>query len=350
MSRCVSLAAQPLSTYVQRTTCLLFSRPLSDGGGVPKLAAATNAATTRPPAAALDTHRGTHALALSFSGSGMMMLWQMGVADVMRSEPSFLGRVEHVLGTSGGACVGAMLLASPPAAFSAACAHYTSGAMWRGMQIPHDLIHPHDALLRRSVATLGLLPEDAWRVLRYRFSAHVTTRAWPMSNIGITDFNSNEEVITAISASCCLLPHAAVDFRGARLLDGGFSDPMPEACAASCGKQLPTVTVSVLAGDGVDVAPGEASGRRGWQEGEAETTPGMRGRARVAEWRRQHVFLRYDASGANASALLDAAVLPLRRAQWRFEQGRRDALTFLRAIGHDPPPPRGCAVEGRGQG
>eukprot|EP00802_Teleaulax_amphioxeia_P019287 Tamp_19514.p1 GENE.Tamp_19514~~Tamp_19514.p1 ORF type:complete len:327 (+),score=65.49 Tamp_19514:264-1244(+) len=301
-------------------------------------AGARRTTASSAPADALDTHRGTHALALSFSGSGMMMLWQMGVADVMRSDPSFLRRVEHVLGTSGGACAGAMLLASPPAAFSAACAHYTSGALWRSMQVPHDLIHPHEALLRRSVAALGLLPDDAWRVLRNRFSAHVTTRAWPMRNIGITDFRSNEEVLTAISASCCLLPHAAVDFRGTRFLDGGFSDPMPDACAAACGKQLPTVTISVLAGDGVDVAPGEASGRRGWQEGEAAAALQGGGRARAAAWRRGHVFLRYDASGANARALFDATVLPTHRAQWRFDQGRRDAVTFLRAIGHDPPP------------
>ena len=85
--------AQPLRSSVRRT-CLLFSRPLANGRGVPKRVA-TYSAPSRP--AALDTHRGTHALALSFFGSGMMM--QMGVADAMRSEPSFLGRVEHVLGT-----------------------------------------------------------------------------------------------------------------------------------------------------------------------------------------------------------------------------------------------------------
>ena len=291
-----------------------------------------------------STHRGQHAVALSFSGSGMMMLWQMGVADVMRSDPTFMARVHRVLGTSGGACVGAMLLASRPKAFSAALQYYTSGGMWQSMQLPHDLLHPHDALLRRTVATLGLLPsDDSWQMLRGRFSAHVTPRTWPLRNMGITDFQSNDDVITCISASCCLLPHAPVSFRGQLLIDGGYSNPLPEMHddgSQSCGRQLPTITVSILAGHGVDMAPGEATGRRGWKEGEQATAAARSARRRVAEWRQSHPFLRYDGSLANAQALVDASALPrARRAQWRFEQGQQDAVRFLRSIGHDPPPP-----------
>ena len=143
--------------------------------------------------------------------------------------------------------------------------------------------------------------------------------------------------MSAISASCCLVPHAAVAFRGKLLLDGGLTDPMPEASQ----QRLPTVTVSVLAGDGVDVAPSEACGRRGWEEYEqsASAHEGQGKRNRVAEWRRQHPFLRYDVSWSNGRALFDASVMPTGRAQWRFEQGQLDGLRFLRAIGHDPPPP-----------
>jgi len=275
----------------------------------------------------------THDVALSFSGSGMMMVWQMGVASVMRSDPSFMARVQLVLGTSGGACVGAMLLASPPSAFAAALHHYSSGAMWRSMKVPHDLLHPHDELMRRTVEHLRLLPEGTWRKLRGRFSAHVTPRSWPIRNVGISDFTSDAELLRAISASCCLSP-GGVAFRGQRLLDGGLSDPMPEACAQAAGRRgLPTITISIIAGDGVDVAPDEGMGRRGSVvEGETGC------RRRVAEWRRHHTVLRYDASLANARALLDAAVMPQRRAVWRFEQGQQDALKFLRSIGHDPPP------------
>ena len=71
---------------------------------------------TSQAAAHASRHHGTHNLALTFSGSGMMMVWQMGVASALRCDERFMARVARVLGTSGGACVGAMLLASPPGA------------------------------------------------------------------------------------------------------------------------------------------------------------------------------------------------------------------------------------------
>ena len=264
----------------------------------------------------------------------MMMLYQMGVASVMCSEPAFMSRVARVLGTSGGACVGAMLVASRHSSaaggdgganlFAHALHHYTSGDMWQAMALPYDLVHPHDALLRRVVGSLGLLPDGAHRTLRDgNFAAMVTPKWWPPTNVDIDDFESNDEVLSALSASCCLIPSHAVDFQP--YLDGGFSDPMPDC------PLLPTVTIFVLAGDGVDVAPGEAGGRR---QGEA---------ARPAPWRRAHPFLRYDlASTANARALLDAGYVSPARSQWRYRQGQEDGMRFLRSIGHDhhPYPPR----------
>jgi hypothetical protein len=192
--------------------------------------------------------------------------------------------------------------------------------MWQAMTLPHDLVHPHDALLRRTVGSLGLLPDGAHCTLRDgNFAAMVTPKWWPPTNVDIDDFESNDEVLSALSASCCLIPSHAVDFQP--YLDGGFSDPMPDC------PLLPTVTIYVLAGDGVDVAPGEAGERR---QGEA---------ARPAPWRRAHPFLRYDlASTANARALLDAGYVSPARSQWRYRQGQEDGMRFLRSIGHDPPP------------
>ena len=59
-------------------------------------------------------------------------------------------RLPNLQGTSGGACVGAMLLASPQA-FGAALEHYTSGALWASMVLPRDLISPHGELHRAVV-------------------------------------------------------------------------------------------------------------------------------------------------------------------------------------------------------
>ena len=204
----------------------------------------------------------------------------MGVASILRSEPSFISRVTRVLGTSGGACVGAMLLASPLGAFALSLQYYTGGGLWRSAHIPYDFLYPHDALLRRTVGHLGLLPEGAYRELRGRFSAHVTPCAWPLRNIGLDDFENDAELLQAIAASCCLVPTAPVAFKGGRYVDGGFSDPMPSATTSiidqlSDGSNssratgissadekslLPTVSISILAGAGVDIAPGRVFG------------------------------------------------------------------------------------------
>ena len=273
---------------------------------------------TSQAAAHASRHHGTHNLALTFSGSGMMMVWQMGVASALRCDERFMARVARVLGTSGGACVGAMLLASPPGAFEAAVRHYTSGALLREVRAPRDLFAPHDELLSRTVASLGALPAGSGARLRGRFAAHVTPCEWPPRNVALSDFADDGELLRAISASCCLLPTEPVAWGGARYFDGGLSDPMP------ADDELPTVTVSILAGAGVDVAPSEA--------------PPLSSRRELPQWRRDHVFLRYDASAANARALVDAAFMGAARAQWRFEQGSSDGRAFLRSIGHDPPP------------
>eukprot|EP01047_Picozoa_sp_COSAG01_P042094 COSAG01_NODE_3655_length_5822_cov_7.778438_3_plen_166_part_00 len=119
-----------------------------------------------------------------------------------------------------------------------------------------------------------------------RFSSHVTPRAWPLRNEGLRDFADEEELLAAVSASCCLHPSGVV-YRGSCYLDGGFSDPMPEH------ESLPTVTVSVLRGWGCDVAPSEALRREMAPAGGAGDDRGS-GRAwRGARWWAQrHRFLR----------------------------------------------------------
>jgi hypothetical protein len=61
----------------------------------PASAAAAETGAAAPSSAQL--HTGRHDLALSFSGSGVMLIYQMGVADVLRSDPTFMARVAQVL-------------------------------------------------------------------------------------------------------------------------------------------------------------------------------------------------------------------------------------------------------------
>lgn len=102
----------------------------------------------------------------------------------------------------------------------AALAYYTSGKLWQDISLPHDLIWPHDGLLRRTVDALDLLPSSSIRSLASgRFLAHVTPRNWPLRNECLQDFSNRAEALAAISASCCFSP-GGVEYRGDYYLDG----------------------------------------------------------------------------------------------------------------------------------
>jgi len=303
-----------------------------------------------------------------------------------------MARVARVHGTSGGAICGSMLLSCPDR-FDDAVAHFESGR-WLAGATPADVLAPHATLLRRAVRDLEL--RIASSELRGRFHAHVTefgrarrfaeTHApptWPnafdvlpggaaMRNVAVGDFRDDEEVIAAISASCCLSP-GGVRFRDALYFDGGFSDPLPSDAT------LPTVAVSILSGVDVEICPESSSsslgttlnddGRPFRPHGEETTTtttvaaasssaassssseedegsdvvvprggPGPRwgaltvvpSAASKRRWARGlNRLRRYAASPANARAILDACFLTAHRARFRYDQGQRDAAAFL---------------------
>lgn len=276
-------------------------------------------------------------LALSFGGSGLMLVYQAGVASAFHACPEFMARVVRVLGTSGGACVGVLLLACPER-IEAALEHYCKGALFRGATLA-DAMDPTVRLLPRFVQELDLLPPDAYRVLAGEgggpvFSVHVTPFRFPISNVGISDFRDNEEVLRAVCASCCLNPRG-VQLRGERCADGGLSDSLPLCEDLS----LDTVTVSPFGGDGIDVAPGLADAG-----GVHLVTPrDVLKHERLLEKRRSPrrlgQWIRYNPSVNNARALLDAAIPRGRaQAQQRFADGRRDGFAFMRSLGHDCAP------------
>ena len=139
----------------------------------------------------------------------------------MAADAGFMKRVARVRGTSGGAIAGAMLLQCPDR-IDDALDLYTSGELLAMMRFPYDLTHPHDALFRRVLARMDLLPADAHQgpLGGGKFVAHVTAAnpeaplaslAQPkVLNVGLSAFKSTDEVVSAISASCCLTPASAL--------------------------------------------------------------------------------------------------------------------------------------------
>ena len=266
------------------------------------------AAATRRSLATSDGRR----LALSFSGSGMMMAYHFGVAAAI-AETSLMDRVDRVHGTSGGAIVSLVLLEAP-GAIRDCLEHYVSGEFFEELRA-REVLKPHDVLLKRTLDAVGITRDGAAARCSGKLVAHTTTfedgLLRPRNN-SLTDFADDATVFRAVSASCCL------DFVGVDVFedgvfhhDGGLSDPLPVDAT------LPTVEVSILTGAGVHAAPGVVAAGLG------------------AGKPRPHPFLRYDASLLNARAFLEGAVLTRRRARERFEEGLRDGEELLRRDAED---------------
>ncbi|KAJ8601463.1 hypothetical protein CTAYLR_005699 [Chrysophaeum taylorii] len=203
-------------------------------------------------------------LALSFSGSGLMTFWHFGVASAL-AEHRIMERVARVHGTSGGAAAAAMLLMAPE----------KIGETLR--VFPRNFLRSPIPLVRDAMEELGMRPRaDA------RFAPHATSLGLRNE---ILKVETPEDVVTAIAASCCLVP-AGVRHRGRLYYDGGLSDPLPVDLS------LPTIRVSVFAGG--DIAPASRA-----------------------------LSLR------NAHAILDTALLNKTRAPLRFDEGREAGLRFL---------------------
>lgn len=247
-------------------------------------------------------------LALSFSGSGMMMAYHFGVAAAIVEKSRLMDRVDRVHGTSGGAIVSLVLLEAPEA-IRDCLEHYISGEFFEELRA-REVLKPHDVLLKRTLDVVGVTRDGAAERLSGKLVAHTTTFEEGLlrpRNVQLTDFADDAAVFRAVSASCCLdLVGVDVLGDGTQHHDGGLSDPLP------VDEALPTVEVSILTGAGVHAAPGVVAAGLG------------------ASAPRPHPFLRYDLSLLNARAFFEGAVLTRRRARERFDEGFSDGEALLR--------------------
>ena len=264
----------------------------------------------------------------------MMLIYQAGVAARLVAHDGLRARLSRgVLGTSGGACVGAMFAlglargddgSAAERLLEAALEYYCAGRLFEGAGLG-DYLDPSKRLLPRMVDELGLLDADAPAALHAaRFAAHATPRRLPLENVALGAFASADDVVRAVQASCCLDPRG-VDVGGVRHLDGALSDSLPLCADAG----VETITVAPFTGPGVDIAPGLAARAAAAAPARAWPPPREPGAPRLGRW------LRYDVTPANAPALVDTVVPRARRAaEARFEQGRRDGAAFLRVLGY----------------
>jgi len=172
-------------------------------------------------------------LGLSFSGSGFLTAYQLGVATSFREHaPELLEKVTCYLGASGGSVVATLLAAAP-----------------------HQL-NPfvNEFCLRgRNLSGLKeLLPHDAHQLVNHRLCISVT-EAHTGENRVLSKFQSRDELVRSVEASCHIPPDfhpldllrlhrrskqilnsarhegAGIEIGGIRYTDGGFSNSMPLA-------------------------------------------------------------------------------------------------------------------------
>lgn len=194
---------------------------------------------------------------ISFSSSGLLLSYELGVAERLSQEPQLLEGA-HFLGASGGALIAALLCCAPEK-IELVKAYMLAGKATKGMTLS-DLWDPADRLLPRFFEETKLLPPDAFEKCSGRLFISCTEYKKKGStsqmeglqqlaglestgsggkkkrNQQFSSFNSNEELATILQASCSFdlkgIP-IAVDGREGRYWDGGMSDalPLPEFVA-----------------------------------------------------------------------------------------------------------------------
>ena len=185
-------------------------------------------------------------LALSFSSSGLLLSYHAGVAMALSEASSFMDTVDCCVGTSGGAVVAALLVCAPEKLDFAA--QYMLSKEWAKGMGWYDLWDPAHRLLPSFFQLHDILPLDAYEVASRKLRIHCTNRATRKNEV-VCDFESNEELIGALQASCSFA-WSGVKLKGDSYVDGGLSGQWLPA-----HPEMDTVTVSPFSGQGATICP-----------------------------------------------------------------------------------------------
>ncbi|KAL7859546.1 hypothetical protein SRHO_G00146930 [Serrasalmus rhombeus] len=184
-------------------------------------------------------------LSVSFSGSGYLATYQLGVVQALRDNaPWVLLRAPRFYGASAGSLVAAAV------ACGADIGHVREEilALTRGHTFGFPQFNKLERALRRT------LPRNAHQLASGRL--HVSmTRISDGHNILVSEFHSREDLIRALLCSCFVPLFCGMippSYKGVHYMDGGLTNiqPIQDSC--------PTLTVSPFAGD-VDICPSDQS-------------------------------------------------------------------------------------------
>ncbi|XP_044065691.1 patatin-like phospholipase domain-containing protein 2 isoform X2 [Siniperca chuatsi] len=192
-------------------------------------------------------------LSISFSGSGFMATYQLGVAQCfLNYAPWILRAAPCVLGASAGSLVAAAVVCEISLItmrdemihFAKQMKAFTLGPFNPSVNVFHwleSILHKH-------------LPFNAHQLASGRLAV-ATTRMTDSKLIIMSEFQSKEDVVQALLCSCFVPGYCGMlppSFRGVHYVDGGFSSMQP-VLPAPCSHIL---TVSPFSGE-TDICPAD---------------------------------------------------------------------------------------------
>nr|XP_023486994.1 patatin-like phospholipase domain-containing protein 5 isoform X2 [Equus caballus] len=190
---------------------------------------------------------------LSFSGSGFLGLYHVGVTQCLRERaPRLLQGARRIYGSSSGALNAMSIIVGKSVDF---CCSRLLDMVKQVDQLSLGVFHPAFAPIEHIKQQLQAdLPADIHILASQQLGISLTR--WPDGhNVIVTDFASRDEVIQALICSLYLPFYCGVippEFRGERYIDGGLSNNLPFADCAS------TITVSPFYGT-ADICPQSTS-------------------------------------------------------------------------------------------
>ncbi|KQK75247.1 patatin-like phospholipase domain-containing protein 1-like protein [Amazona aestiva] len=187
---------------------------------------------------------------LSFSGSGFLALYQVGVVQsLLELAPELLKSACKVYGSSAGSLIAAAVVCGigldDLKEFFFAMAKEARETILGPLSPKCSLLANIKAVLQR------MLPENSYQLASGRL--HISlTRVVDGQNVMASEFSSKEELIQALLCSCFLPIYCGFippSYRGVRYVDGGFTGLQPVSSL-----EEPVITVSPFTGE-LDICP-----------------------------------------------------------------------------------------------
>ncbi|CAM4685408.1 unnamed protein product [Caretta caretta] len=186
---------------------------------------------------------------LSFSGSGFLALYQIGVVQsLLELAPEILKSASKVYGASAGSLIAAAVVCESSLEDLKESFHEVVRDARKTILGP---LSPGCNTLRTIQKGLyKMLPENSHQVASGRL--HISlTRVMDGQNVMVSEFSSKEDLIQALICSCFVPIYCGFippSFRGVRYVDGGFTNLQP------CSDLETVITVSPFTGE-LDICP-----------------------------------------------------------------------------------------------